>query len=512
MSWGSVVRDAFRLLPERVQVFDTTLRDGEQTPGVSLRKEEKVEVARALAELGVAVIEAGYPAVSRGEHEAVREISRLGLGPKVCALARCDRRDIDRAVDAGVDWVHVFIATSEIHMRHKLRMTPEQVYEAAVESVEYAKSRGVEVHFSCEDATRSERSFLLRVYKGAAEAGADSLDVPDTVGVAIPLVMRELARQVREATGLPVAVHCHDDMGLATANTIAGVEGGAEIVHVTVNGIGERAGNASLEEVVVALKVLYGVDSGIDLSKLAAVSRLVSSLTGMVVQRNKAVVGDHAFSHESGIHVHGVINNPLTYEPIAPELVGKRRRIVVGKHSGTHAVVEVLRQHGFELDLEEGKRVLERVKELADTGARLTEQLLLGLVRDDPSLVSSQPLEVISVSLRADGREVSGEVEVYLRGERVTGFGRGRSPVSASISAVANVVSRVLGPVEVVECSVYVPPNPDRCPAEAEVVLRFNGSTLVGRGLAHDPAMAVAMAVGGAVSQALSMRTGGDGS
>ncbi|MCS6788930.1 MAG: 2-isopropylmalate synthase, partial [Aigarchaeota archaeon] len=306
-------------------------------------------------------------------------------------------------------WVHVFIATSEIHMTHKLKMTPEQVYQTAIECVEYARSRGVEVHFSCEDATRSERSFLLKVYKGAAEAGAHSLDIPDTVGVAIPLVMRELARSVRAATGLPVAVHCHDDMGLATANTIAGVEGGAEIVHVTINGIGERAGNASLEEVVVALKYLYGIDSGIDLNRLASVSRMVASFTGMQVQKNKAIVGDHAFSHESGIHVHGIINNPYTYEPIMPEVVGKRRRIVVGKHSGTHAVMEVLKQHGFEVSFEEGKRVLSKVKDYADNGLRLTEHLLLRLVRDDPKLVSAQPFEVVSFRIGVDDNGFSSD-------------------------------------------------------------------------------------------------------
>ncbi|MCS7095154.1 MAG: 2-isopropylmalate synthase [Thaumarchaeota archaeon] len=508
MSWKDVVRGEYLSLPERVQVFDTTLRDGEQTPGVSLRRDEKVAIAGSLAELGVAVIEAGYPAVSKGEFESVREVSRLGLGSKVCALARCDRRDIDQAVDAGVDWVHVFIATSEIHMTHKLKMTPEQVYQTAIESVEYARSRGVGVHFSCEDATRSERSFLLKVYKGAAEAGAHSLDIPDTVGVAIPLVMRELARSVKAATGLPVAVHCHDDMGLATANTIAGVEGGAEIVHVTINGIGERAGNASLEEVVVALKYLYGIDCGIDLKKLASVSRMVANLTGMQVQKNKAIVGDHAFSHESGIHVHGIINNPYTYEPIMPEVVGKRRKIVIGKHSGTHAVLEVLKQHGFELNFEEGKRVLSKVKDYADRGLRLTEHLLLRLVRDDPRLISTQPFEVVSLTVEVDNDEVFSEVEVLVRGESMRGSGKGKSSILASIEAISSVISKVLGPIEVVEYSIYVPPNPDRYPAEAEALVKFNGVTLVGRGLAHDPSLAIAMAIGGAVSQALTEKGG----
>ncbi|MDJ0273712.1 MAG: 2-isopropylmalate synthase [Nitrososphaerota archaeon] len=508
MVWREFVLGRNPSLPERVQVFDTTLRDGEQSPGVALRVEEKLRIAEALADLGVAVIEAGYPAVSRGEMEAVRSIARLGLPSKICALSRCEKGDIDRAVDAGVDWVHVFIATSELHMKYKLRMTPDEVYSRAVEMVEYAKSRGVTVHFSCEDATRSERKFLLKVYRGAAEAGADSVDIPDTVGVAIPEVMKELVREVKGVTGLPVAVHCHDDMGLATANTLAGVEGGAEIVHVTVNGIGERAGNTSLEEVVLALETLYGVKTGIRLEKLASVSRLVSRLTGMVVQKNKAVVGDNAFSHESGIHVHGVINNPATYEPVMPEVVGKRRRIVLGKHSGTHAVLEVLKQHGFNLSHEETRRVLERVKELGDMGMRVTEELLL---RDVIGVLdgSKPSISVESISYAKDGETFACSLVLNVRGERMESRGIGRSTVSASIDAMRRAVSALVGDVRLEDLALYVPPDPDRYPAEAEVVVVVNSKTLTGRGLAHDPGLAVAMAVAGAVSQALSVEARG---
>jgi 2-isopropylmalate synthase len=508
MVWREFVLVRNPSLPSRVQVFDTTLRDGEQSPGVALRVEEKVRIAEALADLGVAVIEAGYPAVSRGETEAVKAIARLGLPSKVCALSRCERGDIDRAVDAGVDWVHVFIATSELHMKYKLRMTPEEVYSRAVEMVEYAKSRGVTVHFSCEDATRSERSFLLKVYKGAAEAGADSVDIPDTVGVAIPEVMKELVREVRGVTGLPVAVHCHEDMGLATANTLAGVEAGAEMVHVTINGIGERAGNTSLEEVVLALETLYGVRTGIRLEKLASVSRLVSRLTGMVVQKNKAVVGENAFSHESGIHVHGVINNPATYEPVMPEVVGKRRRIVLGKHSGTHAVLEVLKQHGFNLSPEETRRVLDRVKELGDMGMRVTEELLLREVLGGME-VSRPTISVESIAYSKDGELFSCSIGMSVRGERAQSTGYGRSTVAASLDAVKRGLSRLVGQLQLEDLTLYVPPDPDRYPAEAEAVVVINSRTLTGRGLAHDPGLAVAMAVAGAVSQALSAEGGG---
>ncbi|MEM2042907.1 MAG: 2-isopropylmalate synthase, partial [Nitrososphaerota archaeon] len=313
---------------------------------------------------------------------------------------------------------------------------------------------------------------------------------------------------VKGVTGLPVAVHCHDDMGLATANTLAGVEGGAEIVHVTVNGIGERAGNTSLEEVVLALETLYGVKTGIRLEKLASVSRLVSRLTGMVVQKNKAVVGDNAFSHESGIHVHGVINNPATYEPVMPEVVGKRRRIVLGKHSGTHAVLEVLKQHGFNLSHEETRRVLERVKELGDMGMRVTEELLL---RDVIGVLdgSKPSISVESISYAKDGETFACSLVLNVRGERMESRGIGRSTVSASIDAMRRAVSALVGDVRLEDLALYVPPDPDRYPAEAEVVVVVNSKTLTGRGLAHDPGLAVAMAVAGAVSQALSVEARG---
>jgi isopropylmalate/homocitrate/citramalate synthase len=305
MIWRSFLSREY-ILPQRVHIFDTTLRDGEQTAGVSLRIEDKLAIAEALSDLGVDVIEAGFPAVSAGELSAIKMIKDMGLRSKICVLSRCEERDIDLAAETSADWIHIFIATSELHMQYKLRLSPDQVLDRAVKMTEYAKSYGMTVHFSAEDATRSEPEFLMRVYRSVKESGADSIDIPDTVGIAIPPVMRELTKMAREATGLPVAVHCHDDLGLATANTLAGVEGGAEIVHVTVNGIGERAGNASLEEVAAALRFLYGVETRIELSKISKVSRLVELKTGITIPKNKAIVGRNAFSHESGIHVHGV--------------------------------------------------------------------------------------------------------------------------------------------------------------------------------------------------------------
>lgn len=502
MSWKNFLRD-IQDLPSRVSFFDTTLRDGEQTPGVALRVEEKVVIAEALSELGVDVIEAGFAVVSRGEYESVRRIARLGLGSKVCSLSRCDKRDIDAAVDAGCDWVHVFIATSELHMRFKLNMTKEEVISRSVEMVEYAKSRGVVVHFSAEDATRSDVDFLMQVYRAVRDAGADSLDIPDTVGVALPHVMRSLAKRTRLETGLPVAVHCHDDMGLATANTLAGVEGGAEIVHVTVNGIGERAGNTSLEEVAVALKFLYGIETGIKYEKIAKVSRLVARLTGIPVPKNKAIVGENAFSHESGIHVHGVIRNPATYEPITPEQVGMSRRIIIGKHSGLHSIDSVLRQYGFVLEEREIRAVLERVKVVADLGHKLSDYELLRIVDEVVGAKAVRPVSLVGFQqiTTESGDKCIAEFEINGESLRVEGIGR--TPLESALDASLKAFSSVLGDVKIVDYSLFASPYEDRHPYEAEVVVKVDDNVFVGKGLGKTSSQTILNAVSSAVNQYL---------
>jgi 2-isopropylmalate synthase len=366
-----------------VRFFDTTLRDGEQMPGISLTVEEKVQIGMALDELKVDYIEAGFAAVSPEEAEAVRRIARDAAYAEVASLARANKADIDAAVDADVDMVHVFIATSDIHMKYKLRMTRDEVLRRITESVEYAKSRGVRVLFSAEDATRSDLGFLVEAFRTAIEAGADEINVPDTVGVMTPSRMRYLVGHLKaELPPVPMHVHCHDDFGMAVANTIAAIEAGAEVAQVTVNGFGERGGNAALEEVAAAARFLLGREVGLRMERLYETSRLVARLFGIQLQPNKAVVGDNAFSHESGIHVHGVLNNPFTYEPMMPEAVGNRRRIVLGKHSGRHSVEWALKQMGLEPSPELVDYILRRVKDYAARKRPVDEKAIKAFVEE----------------------------------------------------------------------------------------------------------------------------------
>ncbi|HIP84790.1 MAG TPA: 2-isopropylmalate synthase, partial [Methanothermococcus okinawensis] len=285
---NEVIREALKdlKLPERIRIFDTTLRDGEQTPGVSLTPEEKVEIAVHLNNLGVDVIEAGFPISSQGEREAIKRITSLNMDAEICALARAVKKDIDIAIDCDVDSIHTFIATSPLHRKYKLKMDKDEIVRRAVEAVEYIKDHGITVEFSAEDATRTEIPYLIEVYKRVEEAGADRINVPDTVGVMIPRAMEYLIRRIREEITVPISVHCHNDFGLAVANSLGAVEGGAQQIHCTVNGIGERAGNAALEEVVLSLKMIYGIETGVKTEKLTEISNLVSKLTGIKLQVN----------------------------------------------------------------------------------------------------------------------------------------------------------------------------------------------------------------------------------
>ncbi|MHC1580198.1 homocitrate synthase family protein [Methanopyrus sp.] len=368
-------------LPDEVIIYDTTLRDGEQTPGVSFTPGQKLEIARLLDELGVQQIEAGFPVVSEGEREAVRRIAREGLDADVLCLARTLRGDVDAAVECEVDGVITFIATSDLHLRHKLRMSREEVLERIADTVEYAKDHGLWVAFSAEDGTRTEFEFLEKVYRTAEECGADRVHATDTVGVMIPEAMRLFVRRIREVVDVPVGVHCHDDFGLAVANSLAAVEAGAQAVSTTVNGIGERAGNAALEEVVMALEKLYGLNLGFNTEVLAELSRKVAEYSGIDVPPNKAVVGENAFRHESGIHVAAVLEEPRTYEPMDPREVGMDRRIVLGKHTGRKAVEAKLRELGVEPDEELVEEVLRRIKALGDRKVRITDSRLREIVK-----------------------------------------------------------------------------------------------------------------------------------
>jgi len=329
----------------KVRIFDTTLRDGEQSPGVALSPENKLNIAKKLDELGVDAIETGFPIISEGEQTAVKMITQANLSAELCGLARTNQRDIDAVVDCGLKYVHTFIATSDIHLQYKLHLSQDQALEKAVESVEYAKSRGLQVEFSAEDATRTDRDFLKKIFTAVTKAGADRIDIPDTVGYSTPQYIAEITRDAIEATKLPISMHCHNDFGLAVANAISGIQAGAQCALVTIYGIGERAGNASLEELVMALQCLrfdQSWETNIKTKLLYETSKYVSKLAGMPVHPNKEIIGEHGIGHESGIHTHGVLSNPLTYEPISPEIVGRNRWLQVGKHAGAHGISAML--------------------------------------------------------------------------------------------------------------------------------------------------------------------------
>ena len=430
-------------MPERVKILDTTLRDGEQTPNVALSTEDKVRIAQALDELGVDIIEAGFPINSEGEAEAVKKISATGLRSEVCALCRASKADIDAALACDVDSVHIFLATSKVHLEKKLKISKEEAVEKAVTAVQYAKEHGLLAEFSCEDATRTELDFLHEIHNSIEQVGVDRIDVPDTVGVMTPPAMMQFVSEIRSKTKVPLAVHCHDDFGLSVANSLAGVRGGAEEVHVTMNGLGERAGNAALEEVVMALQAFYGIKSQINTRKLAFVSRLVSQLTGIAVQPNKAIVGENAFSHEAGIHVHGILSESSTYEPMRPEIVGKERSIVMGKHSGTHAIESRLKEYGLALDKDQLKELVRRVKKYAESGKKLDDVELFAVASD---ILGQQTEPVIKLEefTAFTGLNFTPTATVVLNidGEVRRASETGVGPIDASLSAIRNAVSK----------------------------------------------------------------------
>ncbi|HEU5333984.1 MAG TPA: UbiA family prenyltransferase [Actinocrinis sp.] len=366
-------------LPKRLILSDTTLRDGEQMPGVSFGVEQKVLIARALADLGVPLIEAGFPAVSEDEASAVRAVVDAGLDAEIQAVARPVDGDIDAAVATGAQQIALFVGTSDSHVQHKLRLTRTELLDRVARGVERAKASGRFVVFAAEDATRTDPEFLCQVYRVAAEAGCDALGLADTAGIATPWTLAELVGRVNAACGLPVAVHCHDDLGLATANSLAGLLAGATGVQCSVLGIGERAGNAPLEEVALALQVGLGHDTGLRLDRMPDLGLLVSRLAEQPVPKTKPVLGGHAFTHESGLHIDGLLRDPATYEPYPPELIGRRREIVFGKHSGRAGVRQAVLKHGVPLGTADLDHLLAVVKNRAGTAGALTEKELVDL-------------------------------------------------------------------------------------------------------------------------------------
>tara|TARA_Y100000590_G_scaffold433104_1_gene549795 strand:+ start:231 stop:1745 length:1515 start_codon:yes stop_codon:yes gene_type:complete len=440
----------------KVRIFDTTLRDGEQTPGVSLSPEKKLNIAKKLDALGIDAIETGFPVISDGERNAVKMITSENLQAELCGLARTNRKDIDAAVDCGLNYIHTFIATSDIHLEYKLKMTREQALEKAIDAVEYGKSRGLQVEFSAEDATRTDREFLKKVFGEVAKAGADRIDIPDTVGYSTPQYIAEITRDAIDATKLPISVHCHNDFGLAVANAISGIQAGAECAHVTINGIGERAGNASLEEFVMALNSLQFEqkwDTNINKELLYETSRYVSKIVGITVQPNKAIVGENAFGHESGIHTHGVLNNPLTYEPISPEIVGRTRWLQVGKHAGIHGMNAMLKEYGITPDEEQTKKILEKVKNIGDQGKQVTEVELLSLANEvigENKLKRIVQLTGFSVSTGV-GTMPYAFVKLNIDGKEMVATDYGVGPVDASLNAIQKITGQITDEVRLKE-------------------------------------------------------------
>ncbi len=508
--------------PDRVIIFDTTLRDGEQSPGISLDQSEKLEIAEQLARLGVDIIEAGFPIASQGDFEAVQVIAKAVRGPIICGLSRTAHKDIDRcweAIEAAERRrIHVFIATSETHMRHKLRMTPEQVRGEAASAVARARNYTDDVEFSPEDASRSDFDFMCEVLQVAADNGAGTLNIPDTVGYGVPEEYAQQLQRIRERVSgdYVLSTHCHNDLGLAVANSLSGVLAGARQVECAINGIGERAGNAALEEIVMAVKTrndFFGdLEVGINTKELHKTSRLVSRLTGYPVQYNKAVVGRNAFAHEAGIHQHGVLSERTTYEIMDPQAVGQGdSKIVLGKHSGRHAFADRLRSLGLDIAGDALNAAFTRFKELADRKIELTDADLEAIVADEvgSTLEHAFDLQVLECHGGSVGTGTpSATVVVVVNGEPRTAREEGNGMVDAACKAV-KVATGVDG--RLTDYSVTsVTGGVD---ALADVALRFestDGVTVAGRGLASDVVEASVRAFVSALNKVARVRASGE--
>ena len=496
----------------RVLIFDTTLRDGEQSPGISLNRQEKLEIAHQLARLGVDVIEAGFPITSPGDFEAVQTISREVEGPIICGLARTSKQDVEAAWNAVRDAerprIHTFIATSDLHIERKLQTTREDVIGQARAAVAQAKEYTDDVEFSPEDGSRSDVEYMAEVIQVAIEEGATTINVPDTVGYTMPgeykAMFERLYELVPDLSGVTVSVHCHDDLGLAVANSLAGIEAGCRQVEGAINGIGERAGNASLEEVVMLLRTrepALGLWTGIDTTEIARTSRLVSRLTGYQVQPNKAIVGRNAFAHEAGIHQDGVLKERATYEIMDATTVGlSSNSIVLGKHSGRHALRKALEEMGFEIDGQALNVAFKRFKEIADRKKQVTamdlEALVTDELREDVPGYTLEWFEVESSSRRSPHARVAVSLP---DGSEVTGSFVGDGPIDAIFQAInaATATAPVLS-----EFTIGAVTEGQDALGEASVVLELDGATGAGQGVSTDIIDAAARAYVRALSVA----------
>ena len=420
----------------KARIFDTTLRDGEQTPGVSLTPDQKLRIAIKLDELGVNVIEAGSAITSVGEREGIKKIVSEGLSAEICSFARAVKVDVDAALECGVESVHLVVPTSDLHIEHKLRKTREEVKQTAIEAAEYAVDHGLLVELSAEDATRSDYTFLKQIFSEGIDAGARRICACDTVGMLTPEKSYDFYKGLI-GLRVPVSVHCHNDFGLAVANTLSALRAGASQAHVTINGIGERAGNASLEEVVVSLYSLYDVKTTINIKMLYEMSKTVARMTGIYLQPNKAIVGENAFAHESGIHADGVIKKAETYEPITPELVGHRRRFVMGKHVGSHIIRKRIKEMGLRVDDVRFEQIFSRIKSLGDMGKSVTDVDLQAIAEDALGVLPEKPVELQELTV-VSGNKVTptASVKINIDGIEKVEAGVGVGPVDAAIIAI----------------------------------------------------------------------------
>ena len=487
----------------RVIIFDTTLRDGEQSPGISLNAQEKLEIARQLERLGVDVIEAGFAISSPGEVEGIGLVAEHVRGCTIASLNRTQKADIDASWEAlkkaERPRFHVFIATSDLHMEHKLRMQPHEVIEATREAVTYARSKVEDVEFSCEDGTRSRPEFMAEVVRTASAAGATTINIPDTVGYTTPDEYKEilgrLYADVPELEGVILSVHTHNDLGLATANSLAGVQAGARQVEVAVNGIGERAGNSSLEEIVMLLKTrhaIFGFDTGVETREIARTSRLVSRLTGYVIQPNKAIVGKNAFAHEAGIHQDGVLKHRRTYEIMDAESIGlAANELVLGKHSGRHALQKAYADMGYTVEGDDLKRAFIRFKEIADRKKQVTTADLEALL-DDASRDLVERFELTHLALKtATGSRSHAEVRVADGDRMLEASAEGDGPIDAAFTALAAATGI---DARVVEFNVNAVTGGEDALGDVRVVLESDDVTATGQAVAPDITEAAAQA------------------
>jgi 2-isopropylmalate synthase len=488
---------------EKVFIFDTTLRDGEQSPGASMNLGEKILFARQLERLNVDVIEAGFPASSPGDFESVKRIAQEIRGPQIAGLARTTPKDIDTAWEAlkqaRAPRIHVFIATSDIHLQHKLRMSREEVLAEAGRAVAHAKRYTDNVEFSCEDATRSDPDYLARVLEAAIDAGATTVNIPDTVGYTTPTeygkLLTYLRQEVKNIHKAVISVHCHDDLGMAVANSLTAVEHGARQVECTVNGIGERAGNASMEEIVMALKTrkdFFSFEVGILTEQIYPSSRLLSSITGIQVPPNKAIVGANAFAHEAGIHQDGVLKEKTTYEIMKPEAVGiNQSTLILGKHSGRHAFRDRVRALGYELSEAHLNQAFQRFKEVADKKKQVFDEDLEAIIADEilriPDFYKLVNLNVVSGSVTVPTATVQIEIGGKLYQE--AGFGDG--PVDAATKTIAKIIKTKS---RLVKFSVNAITGGTDAQGETMMVLEEEGLRVTGQGAHTDIIMAAAKA------------------